>query len=127
MHRRGIYNSLILSSPRGRCLVLRMCQERVGGREGDGERARGTASAESEVNPLRRNITCTNECAHCLSLTLRALAGFFRGLEGFLLSEGSDGLMNVHCFTQPQTVVCAEDIGLFFGWAHRGYVFNNVL
>lgn len=52
---------------------------------------------------------------------------FFRGLEGFLLSEGSDGLMNVHCFTQPRTVVCAEDIGLFFGWAHRGYVFNNVL
>lgn len=35
--------------------------------------------------------------------------------------------MNVHCFTQPRTVVCAEDIGLFFGWAHRGYVFNNVL
>lgn len=85
-------------------------------------------SAESEVNPLRRNITCTNECARCLSLTLQAPALVFRGLEGFLLSGGSDRLSKVHCFTHTNTqavsergcvcvYVCvrAKDAGLLFG------------
>lgn len=68
-----------------------------------GEERRRGVSAESEVNPLRRNITCTNECAHCLSLTLQAPALVFRGLEGFLLSGGSDRLSKVHCFTHTNT------------------------
>lgn len=70
-----------------------------------GEEWRRGVSAESEVNPLRRNITCTNECARCLSLTLQAPALVFRGLEGFLLSGGSDRLSKVHCFTHTNTRV----------------------
>lgn len=61
---RGIYNSLNLCSSDGWGLVLRMCQRRTREREGERERAR-TASMESEVNPLRHNITSTNEWAQC--------------------------------------------------------------
>lgn len=110
MHRRGIYNSFNLSSPSRLMLtVLGMCQE-----TGKQERwwlemwvgrVEGVVSLESEVNPPRRNITCTNECARCLSLTLQDPALVFMGLEGFLLSGGSDRLSKVHCATHTNTRV----------------------
>lgn len=111
----------------------------VGDMDWGGERRRGV-SAESEVNPLRRNITCTNECARCLSLTLQAPALVFRGLEGFLLSGGSDRLSKVHCFTHTNTravsvrgcvcvcvCVCAQrTLAFSLARGSRGCVFNNV-
>lgn len=112
MHRRGIYNSSNLFNPSRLMLtVLRMCQDRgesKGVEKGvtavvGGWKVGGVVSLKSEVNPARRSITCTNECARCLCLTLPAPALVFMGLEGFLLSGGSDRLSKVHCVTHTST------------------------